>query len=62
MTELKPCPFCDGAASYIIENNYFIAKCLICGARGKPIEIKTPAKRLEMLKALRAWNERTGDK
>ena len=41
---LKPCPFCGGAADFCLNNEWFngcyrklFIKCLKCGATGKPI-------------------------
>ena len=65
MTELKPCPFCGGSVSMVLnqfEGSYMvfhnsIEPCLVC----EPFEIAMNAVVKNREDAIRAWNRRSND-
>lgn len=57
MDELKPCPFCGGAAIYDTDGTNYWVICLVCGAKSRSTCFAGIAGRLRLTQA---WNRRTG--
>lgn len=54
--KLKPCPFCGGSGTLVINCIYSFVKCIQCGAEGSTVKVS--AEYCADEKAAEAWNRR----